>query len=71
VTNAEFSIKIGQEYPYNDRPPKDKYEVAALGILADLNDRRGIKHELADVDVSIREEIVESMANIIRKAMGL
>lgn len=70
MTNAKFSIKIGQYYPYNNRPPKDKYEVAALGILADLNDRRGIKQEFANVDAPVREEIVESIADIIKQAMG-
>jgi len=67
--DAKFSIKMGMEYPYNEREPIDNYELAALGILANLNDRRGIKQELRNVDLDVREEIVTSLADIIREAM--
>ncbi len=72
---ADFRLELGREFPYNDRPPKDWAEAAALGILADLCDRGGIKHALEDVecsddeDESIRNEIVMSLAMIIRRAV--
>lgn len=68
--SAESDIKSGAEYPYHDKPPVDWAESAALGILRDLNDRRGIKHGFADVDHGVRVEIVEHMADIIRTAAG-
>lgn len=71
---ADIRLKHGEEFPYHERPPKDWAERAALGVLADLCDRRGIKHALYDVECSadeddcIRVEIVTSLAEIIRRA---
>ena len=65
---AKHSIEIGLKYPYNEREPIDNYELAALGILANLNDRRSIKQGFYGVDLDIREEIVTSLADIIREA---
>jgi hypothetical protein len=47
----------------------DKAHVAALGVLANLCDRRGIKWELRAIDDDIKREIVDTMAAIIREAM--
>ena len=61
-------IEQGVKYPYHGKPPTDWAERAALGILYDLSDRRGIKHELAAVDEGVRVDIVEALATIIRAA---
>jgi hypothetical protein len=66
--DAQFAIEIGLKHPYNERKPVDNAEIAVLGILANLCDRRGIKNALGDVDFDVREEIVTSLAAIIRKA---
>lgn len=69
---AQAWLKHGQEFPYHDRelgPSADRYERAALGVLADLCDRKSIKHELYMVDAAVREEIVQTMASIIKEAM--
>ena len=58
----------GEKYPYHGQPPKDWAERAALGVLYDLSDRGGIKHELDAVDDGVRVEIVEALAAIIRAA---
>lgn len=71
---ADFRLEHGTEFPYNNRPPTDWAERAALGVLADLCDRRGIKWALQDVEeddcetTGIRNEIVTSLAEIIRRA---
>ena len=77
---AERALKLGERFPYDagadfweDRsssPPtaKDKAHAAARGALANLLDRRGIKHVLEDVDHDVRQEITESLAAIIRLA---
>jgi len=77
---AERDLKRGERFPYDagadfweDRsatPPtaKDKAHAAARGVLANLLDRRGIKHALEDVDHDVRKEITESLAAIIRLA---
>ena len=74
---AKRALEYGAKHPY-DRP--DEYEdgvtfpavdwahAAARGVLADLLDRGGIKHELDHVEEDIRKEIVESLAAIIREA---
>lgn len=67
---ADIRLQQGERNPYNHRPPVDWAERAALGVLADLCDRRGIKHELREIegDEDISEEIVVSLAEIIRRA---
>ena len=69
IDDAKFSIKMGLEYPYNEREPIDDYELTALGILANLNDRRGVKQGFYGVDLDVREEIVTSLADIVREAI--
>jgi hypothetical protein len=68
MADPKRDLEMGAKYPYHGKPPVDWAEAAALGILRDLNDRRGIKHELAEVDDDVRGEIVETMAAIIRAA---
>jgi len=68
MSNAIRDLKLGAEYPYHGKPPKDWAERAALGVLCDLCGRRGIKHELAAVDEDVRAEIVDSLVAIIRDA---
>lgn len=79
-TNAEFCLKHGAELPYDasdkwwasDGMPAPKADdwahAAARGVLADLEDRRGIKWELEKVDEETRVEIIQSIAAIIRLA---
>lgn len=62
-------LEQGEKYPYHGKLPKDWAERAALGVLYDLCDRRGIKHELREVDGDARKDIVESLSRIIRAAL--
>lgn len=65
---AKQSIELGAKYPYDSVPPLDWAHVAAHGIVADLNDRSGIKNGFRGVDPDVRREIVESIAAIIRES---
>lgn len=77
---AKHQLEHGAEFPYdatdewwggdgkNPPPAKDWAHAAARGVLADLNDRKGIKRELEEVDEEVRIELVESLAEIIRLA---
>jgi hypothetical protein len=47
---------------------KDWAHAAARGVIADLEDRHTIKHGFEHVDESVRTEIVDSLASIIRLA---
>lgn len=69
---ADNRLAHGEKFPYHNKPPKDWAERAALGVLADLLDRRGIKNALWDCedDEEVSEEIVTTMADIIRTAQG-
>lgn len=60
----------GEGRPSNAPAPKDWAHRAARGIIANLEDRQGIKHELAHekIDEGTRAEIVAEMAAIIRAA---
>ena len=51
--------------PYTGRDPARR---AVLGILSSMLDRRGIKHALHEIDQDVREEIVETFAEIVRTA---
>jgi len=78
--SAKHRLAHGAEFPYDapdewwggnaESPPAsvDKAHAAARGIIADLQDRRGIKRGFDDIDESTRVEIVESIAAIIREA---
>ncbi len=77
---ARQRLKRGAEYPYDalhdwwhreDRAPppaKDWAHAAARGIVADMSDRGGIKHEFAEIDEEVRVDIIVSIAAIIRAA---
>jgi hypothetical protein len=79
-------IKHGNAYPFDERDawwnsdnepqkpskPKDWAHAAARGIIAGLQDRQGIKHQLTtEIDEDTRREIVEEIASIIRAAAKL
>ena len=81
---AAHALSCGAEYPYDAPdewkgfedepyayPATDQAHAAARGIIADLSDRRGIKRGFEEIDEEIRQEIVETLAQIIRLAMGL
>ena len=64
------SIEHGNAYPYDSpTPPKDWAHSAARGIIADLMDRSGFSG-FEEVAGDIRNEIVETMSEIIREAAG-
>lgn len=78
---AEITLRRGSEFPYDapdawwhtegvavPPPATDWAHAAARGVLADLTDRRGIKHGFEGIDELVRVEIVESLAAIIRAA---
>lgn len=77
---AKHTLERGAKYPYDapddwwegdgsaPPPPTDWAHAAARGVLADLNDRGGIKHGFNNIDEEIRAEIVTSLAAIIRLA---
>jgi hypothetical protein len=66
MSDAQWWLDHGNEFPFHEKPATDWAERAALGVLADLTDRRGIKHELRNCDDDVKAEIVESLAAIIR-----
>jgi len=72
-TDAQRALDMGAKHPYevvddHISPATDWAHAAARGVLADLSDRGGIKHELADVDAEVRIDIVEALSAIIRLA---
>lgn len=80
MTDASRCLEFGAQYPYDhgfgeDDPltnpaptASDWAHAAARGIMSDLLDRRGIRHEFGNVDMDVRKEIVAVMADIIRTA---
>ncbi len=80
MSDAQTRLEQGALYPYDApdswwksagtaaTPAADWAHYAARGILADLTDRRGIKHGFDDIDEDVRIEMVASLAEIIRSA---
>lgn len=70
--DLHFHIKHGNKYAYDlngPTPPGTHWTViAARGVLSNLKGRRGVGNELEEVDMDVREEIVESIAQIIKDA---
>ena len=78
--SAQISLTHGNHFPYdaddawwlgagdNPPPPTDWAHAAARGVIANLQNRAGIKHSFADIEQGIRVEIVQSLAAIIRLA---
>ena len=74
-------LKHGNSFPLDapdswwestgDNPPLpiDKAHATARGVIAELQDRRGIKNGFDNLDEDIRKEIVEKLADIIRQGM--
>jgi hypothetical protein len=74
-------LKHGNEFPFdatdswwegdgnNPLPPRDRWHAAARGVIAELQDRRGIKQGFDDLDEDVRADIVNTLAKIIREAM--
>lgn len=66
----QIRIDYAKKRPYNQRQASDKFELAAQAVLADLCDRKDIQHELREPDADVKEEIVTSLAAIIRTALS-
>lgn len=72
MADASFWLEHGQQFPYAEEfAPTDAADKAALGILANLCDRRGVKQELRAVDDDVRQELLRDVAEIIRAAYGV
>ena len=68
--SAGRDLDHGRMFPY-DNPiglAVDWAHTAARGVMANLQDRRGIKQGFSDIDEDIRIEIVQSLAEVIRLA---
>ena len=63
----------GDEFPYDSDgeeslPAKDWAHRAARGVLANLSDRSGVGDILDDLDLDLKVEIADALAEIIRDA---
>jgi len=58
-------------YILDNDEPDSKAKKAVFGIIHNLTDRRGIKHEFNRIDADIQDEIVDRWVKIIDNAMGL
>ncbi|MEF3134605.1 hypothetical protein OS035_24420 [Rhizobium sp. 268] len=71
-STAALSLLGGAALPYEDpseaSPATDWAHAAVRGVIDELRDRGGIGHALQDVDPLIRQEIVESLSDIVRAA---
>ncbi len=66
----ENNIRGAVECPYDERPHTDVAHLTALAVLDNLCGRGGIQDELAQVDTTIRVEIVDELAALIRHVLA-
>lgn len=79
--SANADIEHGNKYPFDasdawwkgeDETLPENFEAwqyrAARGVIANMQDRAGIKHELGGISEDTRREIIESIASIIYAA---
>lgn len=70
------TIEHAKEFPFdaNDERempvPLTKERLAAYGVLAELKCRSGIDDALANIEIEDREELVETLAGIIKFVMS-
>lgn len=67
---TDYCIKAAMEFPFAKRKPRNRFEFIAEAVLADLLDRRGIKHALEGCDEAVRANIVESMSAIVAEVLS-
>lgn len=67
---ADEQVRLAQsaQYPYHHRMPASTAERAALGVLAELLNRRVIGETLGVIDNVTRNDIVHKLALIINLA---
>lgn len=46
------------------------HEKIVFDIIADFTDRRGLKSEWSDIDIDIKEEIIETWINIVQNNLN-
>lgn len=76
MPTPQHRLELGAQFPYDASddavrtppPATDWAHTAARGVIADLQDRRGIKHAFDNLDEDVRKEITGDMAAIIRAA---
>jgi hypothetical protein len=59
-----------EERPEMPRLPNTPAHRTARGVLADLLDRRSIKHSFTGIEETTRREIVDALAAIIERGMA-
>ena len=52
-----------------DRYARNDHELAAIRVIDDLLDRRGVGNELEAISHDVREELIEDVTNIIRDTL--
>ena len=70
MANLEYCLTKPFRFPYAAGEPNNRFEYIAEAMLADLLDRRGIRHELESCDEEVRNEIVQSLANIVAEIIS-
>ncbi len=80
ANDVDWTIKHSNKYAYDRVGDEAREEegystpkgtdwsiIAARAVLGDMSDRGGVRHELDSIDYEVRDEMVETLANIIKK----
>lgn len=68
---AKRNFEAAQQCPYDPRPQHNPSDATKIvnAVLYDLNDRRGIKQELGEVDDEVRAEIMDSLTSLVQAGL--
>lgn len=71
--SATLCIQRALGNPYDDKIPdtRDVSRVAALAVIEELTGRGGIGNELESYDNEIREDIIDSLSDIIATVIAM
>lgn len=64
--NSNEAFHRADALPYGGRVGRDKYQLGALAVLADLESRKSIGAALAAIDDDVQQEIVVALSHILR-----
>lgn len=66
---ALSTIQRGVRFPYDGEPVGEgRARIAAIGVLAELDNRGGVNSELENIDDETRKELVVALTNVITVA---
>ena len=70
MATPEIAMKRARDFPFAGMAVTDTATLVVASIMADLSDRKGLRHVLEDIDDEILAEIADDLTAIARAALA-